>query len=142
MGSPPPTNRKDFTPGEGHLQATPGFQEPPSFFRVEGRLCSAPPIQEDMLGATEGRQLSCRCSGGVLDASRCLPVHLEDRLGHRLRSCPGKAGKEQEELIITISVITVLMERLAHDIITGAEPPSAPAPSGVTPPDPPYGAER
>ena len=94
MESPPPTNRKDFTPREGHLRATSGFQEPPSFSRVEGGPCSAPPTQEDMLGAAEGRQLSCRCSRGVLDASRCLPVHLEDQPGHRLQSCPGKAGKE------------------------------------------------
>ena len=72
--------------------------------------------------------------GVFLGASRCLPVHREGQPGHRLQSCPGKAGKEQEKLSITIPVITIFDEKtLAHDVITGAESPSAPVPSGVTP---------
>lgn len=79
--------------------------------------------------------------GVFLGVSRCLPVHREGQPGHRLQSCPGKAGKEQEKLSITIPVITIFDEKtLAHDVITGAESPSAPVPSGVTPPL--HGAEH
>lgn len=156
LSHPPPQAPRPGPRGWGrHLQPTektllPGkaTPEPPLDFRNHppspgskaGHALPRPPGRN--AGGRRGQAALLQTLLGVfLDASRCLPVHLEGRPGHRLQSCPGKAGKEQEKLIITISVITIFDEKtLAHDSITGAASPGAPVPSAVTPPA--YGAER